>query len=771
MLHIIDPSTPFEGELDTPYEFPLDNFQKYAMKAISMNENVLVTAKTGSGKTLVGEYQIHHSLNKGKKVIMTTPIKSLSNQKFNDLKKIYGKDKVGIITGDIKFQPQASVLVMTTEILRNLLYKQGTTTQGLGICANVSLEELDAVIFDEVHYINDRDRGKVWEEALILLNPEVNLVLLSATINHPEIFAGWLAKIKQKPIHLISTTYRIVPLTHYIFDIGAEPAGFIELINKNNKYNVKAYEEWLRNINKRIKANDEHKEAVKAREKGQDVVSRTFKKYAPGFVINKCVEYLNSSTLLPALFFIFSRDDCERYARCIEKPLIDTSDVAAVQNIVDFHLHRHMDKLEHLEQYYSIKELLRKGVAYHHSGLLPVLKEIIEVLFNKGLIKVLFATETFSVGINMPTKTAVFLDLYKYDDFIEDFRILNTAEYTQMAGRAGRRGIDELGTVVYLPVKEPIPNYYYKTMAVGKMPSFESRMEFGYDFILKLLHKGVPFESITELTFDFYNRQLLKKELEEEIESNIKKQAMLNIDIYLPDLLKKMELDNAIKSKQIQQEISAWNNKHIGPKWSDAIKKFGEWKQLKFFNERSQERLLTLFNTEIDKNIQDLKDIGFVSEDNTLTDKGTIATEINQADPIILSELYTSGILDTLSSNEILGAMSIFLDKSHSLHYTDNRNVNNVYTYIIKFERKYSKLWCDPVIDWSNGKLTQEICSKYDLHPGNLYRTLMGLSNIIDELHSVAVMKSNVGLLDKLVEAKQLLVRDIAISESLYLYF
>ena len=767
MLHIIDPSKDFEGELDTPYTFPLDNFQKYAIYAISKDENVLVTAKTGSGKTLVGEYQIHHSLKKGKKVIMTTPIKSLSNQKFNDLKKIYGKDKVGIITGDIKFQPQAPILVMTTEILRNLLYKEGTATQGLGISAGVSLEGLDAVIFDEVHYINDRERGKVWEEALILLKPEVNLVLLSATINEPEVFAGWLAKIKQKPIHLISTTYRIVPLTQYIFSIEEEPK-LLEFIDKNNKYNVKVYEEWLKGINKRNKAEDEHKLAVKAREKGQDVVSRAYKNYKPEFVINKCVEFLGDKTLLPAIFFIFSRTDCERYAKCIEKPLIDSSDTAAVQHILDFHLHRHMDKLEHLEQYYTIRELIKKGIAYHHSGLLPVLKEIIEVLFNKGYIKVLFATETFSVGINMPAKTAVFLDVHKYDDFTDSFRTLNTAEYTQMAGRAGRRGIDTLGTVIYLSVKEPIPNYYYKTMATGKMPSFESRMEYGYDFILKLLHKNI---SIMEQTFDFYSRCICKKEIEEEIENNIKKQAVLNLDIYLPDLLKKMELDNAVKNKQIQQELSSWNNKHIGPKWAEAIKKFGEWKQLKSFNERSQERLSAIFDTDFDKNLQELKDRGFVSQDDKLTEKGLIATEINQADPLVLSELYISGIFSSLSASEILGAMAIFLDKNMAMHYTDNRNVNNVYNNITKIDRNYSKLWCDPVIDWCNGKSTQEICSKYEIHPGNLYRTLMGLSNIVDELHSIATMKSDVRLLDILVEAKQLLVKDIAISESLYLYF
>ena len=199
-----------------PYTFPLDPFQQHAILAISNDENVLVCAKTGSGKTLVGEYQIYHSLKKGKRVFYTTPIKSLSNQKFHDLKQQF--PNVGIMTGDIKYCPDADIVIMTTEILRNLLYKQGTTTENLGLTAALSLDNLDAVIFDECHYINDKDRGKIWEETMILLDPTINLVMLSATLDHPEYFATWLGDLKKKPIHLIETTYRIVPLTHNLLD-------------------------------------------------------------------------------------------------------------------------------------------------------------------------------------------------------------------------------------------------------------------------------------------------------------------------------------------------------------------------------------------------------------------------------------------------------------------------------------------------------------------------------------------------------------------------
>ena len=199
-----------------PYTFPLDDFQTRAINAIGREENVLVTAKTGSGKTLVGEYQIWHSLKKGKRVFYTTPIKSLSNQKFHDLKQMY--PSVGIMTGDIKFAPQSDIVVLTTEILRNLLYKQGSSTESLGITASLSLDDVDAIVFDEVHYINDPNRGKVWEECFILLPPSIRLVLLSATIDNPEPFSKWLAELKGVPMNLISTTHRVVPLYHKVGD-------------------------------------------------------------------------------------------------------------------------------------------------------------------------------------------------------------------------------------------------------------------------------------------------------------------------------------------------------------------------------------------------------------------------------------------------------------------------------------------------------------------------------------------------------------------------
>ena len=252
-------SGPEDMPADPPihYKFPLDPFQQHAMKAICNEENVLVTAKTGSGKTLVGEVQIAYSLRKGKRVFYTTPIKSLSNQKFNDLKKQFGS--VGIMTGDIKFCPNANIVIMTTEILRNLLFKKDSTTKSIGLTAEISCEDLDAVIFDECHYINDRDRGHVWEEIMILLPPEVKMIMLSATLDHPEYFAEWLGELKQRPINLISTEYRIVPLTHTLW-YGQD---FHVLMDSKNIYNDKVYKEWLAWRLDKEKAHDKFQQKVK----------------------------------------------------------------------------------------------------------------------------------------------------------------------------------------------------------------------------------------------------------------------------------------------------------------------------------------------------------------------------------------------------------------------------------------------------------------------------------------------------------------------------
>jgi superfamily II RNA helicase len=489
-LNVVKPSEPcgtMPQKLAMDIKYTLDPFQQHAVAAISRDENVLVTAKTGSGKTFVGEYQIAHSLAKGGRVFYTTPIKSLSNQKFDDLKRMF--PNVGIMTGDIKFKPDADVVIMTTEILRNLLFKYDSSTRNLGITAALSLDRLDAVVFDECHYINDRDRGAVWEETMILLPPKVNLVLLSATIESPEIFAAWLGELKQKPIHLISTQFRVVPLQHGVY----RDDQLVTIMDSKELFEAGLYNGWLRWRVGQGKAADDHRARVSNRRAGgyEDApVARTGGIKSYKHQMNELIGRLNDQGLLPALFFVFSRKDCERFAANCEHTLLDSSDTASVKHILDFHLHRYGEALQRMPQYHTLRALLERGIAFHHSGLLPVLKEIVEILFGKGFVKLLYATETFAVGINMPTKTVVFTGYRKYDDVTGGMRMLNTDEYIQMAGRAGRRGKDDKGLVLYLPDREPEGLAEVQRMMTGARSTFQSRMTFHYDFLLKTLQSG-----------------------------------------------------------------------------------------------------------------------------------------------------------------------------------------------------------------------------------------------------------------------------------------
>ena len=563
-------------EITTGYTFPLDPFQKQAIYAIQRDENVLVTAKTGSGKTLVGEYQIEHSLAKGKRAFYTTPIKSLTNQKFSDLKAIYGP-RVGVMTGDIKFCPHADVVVMTTEILRNLLFKQGASTEGLGVTAALTMDGVDSVVFDEVHYINDPDRGKVWEECIMLLPPSVNLVMLSATIDSPETFAQWVGDLKKRPVHLISTEHRVVPLKHCI------PNGETHevVMDARNKFHREVYMAYLRKLKRDDDEQRRLADAVRAREDGDAPIEKTVRSESFVHRMKRLVESLSLNSLLPALFFVFSRKQCEQYASKIEGNLLSERESADVTNIVRFHLSRHRKELENVHQYHAILSLLQKGVAFHHSGLLPLLKEIVEVLFSRGLVKVLFATETFAVGINMPTKTVVFTSYRKVDDTGE-LRMLRAHEYIQMAGRAGRRGKDTEGLVLYLPAHRPESVEDVQAMMTGSAQTLESKMDFHYDFIIKCLQSGgrVGTDDMTRNSFWYKSRLSEIEALEEENFRLENLTLCLDSDEFhiRESIEENMRSCSSTDRKEWQRKLDTWKNKHVGPRWDNGWKHFKQCK-------------------------------------------------------------------------------------------------------------------------------------------------------------------------------------------------
>jgi superfamily II RNA helicase len=752
--------------VESPFTFPLDPFQKYAISAISKDENVLVTAKTGSGKTLVGEFQIWHSLKKGKRVFYTTPIKSLSNQKFHDLKQIYG-DRVGIMTGDIKFCPQADVVIMTTEILRNLLFKQGTETENVGITASLSLDNLDAVVFDEVHYINDPSRGKVWEECLTLLPPSVNLVLLSATIDKPEDFANWLGDLKQKPIHLLSTKYRIVPLVHQT------PDGDV-IMDSKDQFHMDTYSKWYRKYYGEQDELRKHRDRVKGREEGQDVVEKTVRSYSFLDRMNKLISKMD----LPALFFVFSRKLCEEYASKVTSDLLTSSQSADVRHIVKFHL-RSMPELQKMSQYNTLIPLLEKGVAYHHSGLLPVLKEIIEILFSRGFVKVLFATETFAVGINMPTKTVVFTDYKKPGD--DSRRMLKTSEYIQMAGRAGRRGKDDKGVVIYLPTREPVEPQLVKEMMTGKSDTVSSQLAFDYEYVLATLQS----------TKDVTTKSLWARQANSDIdglEDELAKCIIPHMDEpYFTDCEMRHCLEEKFKKavnaerQKYQKELSSWSNKRLGPKWEAAWKQYRKNIEIKTrFDHltRKLNELKSFSNNEIRKRTDVLEKFGYV-QDGSLTQKGILAAEIHEGHPLLMSYLYSSKTISQYDGLFITEILSCFLEKPHTEEYIpENPYVRHLRTHasdINSFddsfcEPKYwevTEYWIDVVHEWIGGN--DHVCDIAGIEPGNFVRAMLKLANIIDEWVNMATIQQDVEMIEKMKDMKSKIIRGFVIPDSLYL--
>jgi superfamily II RNA helicase len=720
-----------------PYTFPLDDFQTRAINAIGREENVLVTAKTGSGKTLVGEYQIWHSLKKGKRVFYTTPIKSLTNQKFHDLKQLY--PSVGIMTGDIKFAPQSDIVVLTTEILRNLLYKKGSSTESLGITASLSLDDVDAIVFDEVHYINDPSRGKVWEECFILLPPSIRLVLLSATIDNPEPFAKWLAELKGVPMNLISTTHRVVPLYHKMGD---------DLVmGPDNVFNRRVYETYLRGIQTQRNQLRKQREAVRAREEGQPAVPKDQRSHSFVFQLNEHIQKLEDNGLLPALFFVFSRKNCVQYASKVTASLVDSSDSAAIKHILNFHLHRYPD-LKTLPQYYELEGLLLKGIAYHHSGLLPVLKEIVEILFGRGLVRVLFATETFAVGINMPTKTVVFTSYRKYDDLTNGLRMLRTDEYIQMAGRAGRRGKDTQGIVYYLPDHEAEDALSVEQMMTGRQATINSQMDFGVDFILKSLQSGrLQWKDILSSSYYYQQAQVLLKSLERERTALIESMPESH-----PECEVRWQLEQSFKisvnalRKDIQRALEAWKNRHMGPNWDRLWKNHQVRIQLQAKLDTLDNQIAQVSNVAqpVEHWLRTLEDGGYV-HDGKLTVLGKMAAEINEGDPLVMSRLFMEKTLHSCSPNELIAKLAQFLEPE-PLFY-----------------------WSDFMFEWMNDGDLGELCQRYEIDAGTAVRAILKLANIAEEWTILATMCTDLPMLETMKGVKEVLVRGIVIPDSLYL--
>ncbi len=424
--------------------FVLDPFQQEALAYIDQQHSVLVAAPTGVGKTLIADYLIEKVHGLGGRVVYTAPIKALSNQKFKEFKAIMGEDAVGILTGDVVINPEASVLIMTTEIFRNLLQESPDR-----------VSDVHYVIFDEIHYIDDPQRGSVWEESLIFMPKTMRFLGLSATIPNVQQFADWIGQTQEQEIKIVTHAERIVPLQHYIYE---KSLGITTLTRLRKKY----------------------KKVIDTFDKLQ---TRQRDKFAPTTHLDLIAEI--KTDYLPCLFFTFSRRKAEINALelATAQDFLTAKEKQEAKALIESIVERYPPISS--ERWWSLRNMALKGIGYHHAGMLPALKDVIEELFTKRLIKVLYCTETFAVGLNFPCRTVCFDSSTKWDG--QSFRAITNREYFQMSGRAGRRGIDTEGYVFTLIDLNYFSFQDLPTMKESEIEPLHSQFSLSYNSILNLI--------------------------------------------------------------------------------------------------------------------------------------------------------------------------------------------------------------------------------------------------------------------------------------------
>lgn len=507
---------------DIAIEFPfeLDKFQKEAIYYLEKGESVFVAAHTSAGKTVVAEYAFALATKHCTRAVYTAPIKTISNQKYRDFS---GKFDVGLLTGDVSIRPEATCLIMTTEILRSMLYR------GADI-----IRDIEWVIFDEVHYVNDAERGVVWEEVIIMLPKHINIVLLSATVPNTVEFADWIGRTKQKKIRVTSTNKRPVPLEHCLFYSGEVykicekdmflTQGFREAKDafkkkNSNKLGVKPGSKsgtpavragtQGRNPDTSSRGRDQKYSKHHHANSGAAAVqqSTSGSKRSESSFWMPLVNNLLKKSLVPVIIFCFSKNRCDKSADSMfGADFTSNSEKSEIRVFCDKAFSRLKGSDRNLPQVVGMQSFLRRGVGVHHAGLLPIVKEVVEMLFCRGVIKVLFSTETFAMGVNAPARTVVFDSLRKFDG--KEHRKLLPGEYIQMAGRAGRRGLDNIGTVIIMCRDEIPEESDLKNLIVGKPTRLESQFRLTYTMILHLLRvEELKVEDMLKRSFAEFHAQ------------------------------------------------------------------------------------------------------------------------------------------------------------------------------------------------------------------------------------------------------------------------
>ena len=823
----------YKNYFDT-FSFPLFDFQKWGIESIINNNHTLITSHTGNGKTLIAEFGITFFKSKNLKTIYTTPIKALSNQKYYDFTQKYPHISFGLITGDIKINSHADVLIMTTEILLNKLYqdvselKFKTSANNLN-SFDINIEnELGCVVFDEVHFINCQDRGHVWEQTIIMLPQKIQMIMLSATIDKPEKLAKWIEmryENDDKIVYLAGTTKRVVPLTHYSF------------ITCNNRLFKIIKDKVLENqikkvINKPIIIKNSGEKML---EENLNIIKKNLKLFETkniyvkrSFAVNQLLKHMVENNILPAVCFIFSRKNVELTASEVTTNLLE--DDSKIPYIMKRECDDIIRKLPNYREYIftpeydKIVSLLEKGIGIHHAGILPIYREMIELLYSKGYIKLLFATETFSIGLNMPTKSVIFTDIYKYDN--NGMRMLYSHEYTQACGRAGRSRIDTEGYIFQLSnLFRNMETIDYMKMMQGTPQTLVSKFKISYNLLLNLIHmknynftnfikKSMMQDDITR-TLKSIENEILELETElENIKNNINKMN-INMDIvqkYI-ELEKNKVLYKNKKRKDIEKEIyTILEENKIKEYEINSVNKYNE--TLLILNNTKNDYINA--NGYLEKNIYSVLDIlienNFVekieNEDAKtlaneekiitykLTIKGVMSSQLREINCMIISPFIDK--LNNFTSTEIVGIISCFTNinvkdeikniipysnntklqdfirdinktKNEIIEIESRKNVNTGADYEIHFDMisEYMK-WCECHNDGQCKILLQMIEKEKDIFLGDFVKGVLKINNIVIELENICEYLCNIELLHKLREIPKLTLKYVATTESLY---
>lgn len=732
------------------FPFELDDFQKEACNFIDEGKSVVVCAPTGAGKTVIAEHAINNALKNGTRIFYTTPLKALSNQKYYDFGEKYGQDKVGLLTGDTSINRNAQIVIMTTEVFRNMLYGTnfGSVTD--------NMKDVKYVVLDEVHYMNDEQRGTVWEESIIYCPTNVQIIALSATVANAQELTDWINTVHSKT-ELVDTDFRPVPLKFFYFD-SSQPTKLLPLLTPSGQ------------LNKKIKPE-------------KRVFGKKFQNKKS--YVKEIIRNLQENDMLPAIYFTFSRKKCdEQMEKCASLDLVTKSEKAQIRQFIDEFIaeNPHLYNNKHIEY-------LLYGVASHHAGLLPAWKILVEKLFQKGLIKVVFATETLAAGINMPARSTVISSTSKRTD--SGHRMLTASEFLQMSGRAGRRGMDEVGYITVVGTQFQTPEEVAELVLSDANP-LESRFSPSYSMVLNLLQR-FSLDEAKELilkSFGYFSsgsrlQPLLfaQKQIDDEIKSRefVCPYKLCDDKLAEYDKIRHIYVQNRQTYKKIcKQERS--KNRPLSP---EAVEFGKETKAMlqkmhgfqcdtcKLYKKHSKNvevlERFTVRSKKLEKEIERQRDIfwnkflahrsvlidfGYLKDDYP-TEHGITTSQIRSENELFIAQIIFSNILENLTPAQLAGVVCAittedlridipYLPISEPVRKTLNL-IRNIRRKIEKVQNKYTveaPMYINPYFSslielWVEGAEWETITEQVDMGEGDIVRSFKRVVDVLRQFTTI----------------------------------